>query len=374
MSSTDVAVRAGSLAAPPAIDGVDARRLDLIKRKVSSGKRAVEPTMAELATFLELCGKYELDPFANEVWLAKSEGRDGGPGQILIMVGRDGLRRIARRNGLDIDSDVVHEGDSFAVERVLLNGKRTRTVTHSYGLPKDRGAIVGAWCEVWRKADGVQVGYYYAPLSEYMPTNEKKKQYSPWGSQPSVMIMTAAERNALRQATPLGGVLGEGEDARIGEANAVDQVLADAEALTAFIMELDAPLELREELASAIGALNVLEPNTWGLGRAQMSLPGRDPQELEEELEFVQQEVLAAQERANARAAVQVREAAATAAGTVAPAEPEEHITDAEVVDDAPAAPAVGPDACVMCDRPLGEHTDADLAECHTAADQEGDQ
>jgi phage recombination protein Bet len=179
----------------PIIDEVDKRRLDLIRKTVAKGC-----TDAEIASFLELAARYDLDPFAHEIWCAKDKG-----GRLLLMVGRDGLRKIALRQGLYIDGDVVRAKDEFAVRRT----EHGRVVHHAYGLPEERGEIVGAWCDVTDTA-GRSVGYFYAPLSEYKPRNAS--EYSPWSKQTSTMILAAAERQALRQATPLGGLLAEGED------------------------------------------------------------------------------------------------------------------------------------------------------------------
>jgi hypothetical protein len=166
-------------------------------------------TDAEIASFLELAARYDLDPFAKEIWCAK----DKKDSRVLIMVGRDGLRKIAQRQGLHIDGDVVRANDEFGVSR---RGDGVREVTHSYGHEKDRGAIVGAWCQVTGRGNfpmgipSTQVGFFYAPISEYKPRGAS--EYSPWSKQTSVMILAAAERQALRQATPLSGLLAEGED------------------------------------------------------------------------------------------------------------------------------------------------------------------
>jgi hypothetical protein len=192
--------------AAPAYDSIDKRRLELIRKTVAKGA-----TDAELASFLELAKKYDLDPFAHEVWCAISQ-RDGGNRNVLIMVGRAGLRKIAQRQGLRIDGDVVRQNDEFAVMR---QPDRTRLIKHCYeegpgpNAEKGRGPIIGAWAEVYD--DEGQRGYFYAPLSEYKPTNPKKLQYSPWGSQESTMILAAAERQAIAMATPLGGLHAEGE-------------------------------------------------------------------------------------------------------------------------------------------------------------------
>jgi hypothetical protein len=205
---------AQDLEAAPAIDGVNQRRLDLLQKTVAKGV-----TLAELASFLELCSKYELDPFAHEAWCVKSK-----QGKLLIMVGRDGLRNIGQRNGLHIDGDVVREHDDFQVVRTPDGN---RTVQHSYSHPAKRGYIIGAWCECREGGPlGRPMGYFYAPLNEYQPKGAS--EYSPWSKQVGVMILAAAERQAIRQATPLGGLLAVGEDESIN-ASAHD-LTADEEA------------------------------------------------------------------------------------------------------------------------------------------------
>lgn len=195
----------------PVYYDVDANKLALIKAQVAPGCNDIE-----VSHFLELCHHYGLDAFAKEAWCAK--GRNG----LLIMVGRDGLRKIVQRQGLLMDGDVVRERDTFTVER---GPNRSRTIQHAYGEARredqarrgdattpegsSRGPIIGAWAEVYTKA-GRQLGYFYAPLSEYRPPNPDPR--SVWAKQESVMILAAAERQAARQATPLGGLLVEGED------------------------------------------------------------------------------------------------------------------------------------------------------------------
>lgn len=210
MSSQELASRdVGVLARPPAFDLINERQLALLRNRTAKGC-----SNEEVAQFLELCVAYGLDPYAGEAWCSKGKGRDGGEGKLLIMVGRDGLRKIASRQGLTLDCDVVRQKDRF---RVTRTPERARVIEHEYegGTEESRGPIIGAWAEVYDK-NGNQRGYFYAPLTEYRPTNPNQLKYSPWGSQESVMILAAAERQALRQATPLGGLLAEGEDARIG--------------------------------------------------------------------------------------------------------------------------------------------------------------
>jgi RecT family len=231
----------------PVIDRIEPRTLELIQKTI-----AVNCAPAEIGHFLELCAHYQLDPFAREAWIAKSKS-----GKLLIMVGRDGLRRIAQRNGIHLDGDVVRANDEFAIQRTADGN---RTVTHSYGKPSDRGEIVGAWAECREGGpEGRSMGYFYAPLEEYQPAS--RDAYSPWSKQVGVMILGAAERQAVRQATPLSGLLAEGEDElvenstlpagsvrQLAELTAVEEINGES--------ELDSPLtdEEREKLGELIDA------------------------------------------------------------------------------------------------------------------------
>jgi hypothetical protein len=177
--------------------------LALIKATVAPGC-----TDAEVGHFLELCAAYGLDPFAREAWCAKGKGKNGEPGKLLIMVGRDGLRKIATRNGIHVDGDVVRKNDTLLVSR---SSDGNRSVEHAWSAPAERGEIIGAWAECREGGPlGRPLGFFYAPLGEYKPTNVSA--YSPWSKQEGVMILAAAERQAIRQATPLGGLLAIGED------------------------------------------------------------------------------------------------------------------------------------------------------------------
>jgi hypothetical protein len=177
------------------------QRLKLIKQTVAPGC-----SDAEVGHFLELCVAYGLDPFAREAWCTKN--KDGS--KLLIMVGRDGLRKIVQRNGCEMEGDVVHEKDVFTYARLKDDaGRPFHEVTHEVdGF--DRGPILGSWARVYERTTNMERGWFVAPIGEYMPANVSS--YSPWSKQESVMILGAAERQAARQATPLGGLLVAGED------------------------------------------------------------------------------------------------------------------------------------------------------------------
>lgn len=309
----------------PIMDRINPRTLDLLEKSRFKGL-----SNAELGMALELAAHYDLDPFAGEIWATRSQGRNGAEGQLLIMVGRDGLRKVVMRNGLDMDGDVVRQKDSFAVKR---SADRTRTVEHSWeGDAERRGPIVGAWAEVWDRS-GKQRGFFFAPMHEYRPTSEKKLQYSPWGSQESVMILAAAERQAARQSTPLSGLLMEGEmdlnDERAG--GAIDaSTVEDDVALQAVIDSLDVPEELRDRAYAAVKTANEVTPNTMPAMKLQMLVSGKDEAGIlaeVEELERVTAEHVKRREAAAARELLREEEA--------------EDVTDAEVVEEDPERAAV---------------------------------
>lgn len=191
----------------PLIDTLPDRWVGYLAATIAQVEDGGPPiTRSEVGMFVELCAAYRLDPFAKEAWLAKSKR-----GKLLVMVGRDGLRKIVMRNGLHLDGDVVRANDTFAVTR---SPDGNRTVAHSYGNPAKRGEIVGAWAEVREGGPmGKPMGYFYAPLEEYRP--QGASPYSPWSKQVGVMILAAAERQAARQSTPLGGLVAEGENESI---------------------------------------------------------------------------------------------------------------------------------------------------------------
>lgn len=243
----------------PIIDTIDARTLALIKAQVAPGC-----SDGEVGHFLELTAHYGLDPFAREAWCTKSK-----TGKLLIMVGRDGLRKIAHRNGLHMDCDVVHAKDDFTICRTPDGN---RTVAHSYGNPAQRGEIVGAWAEVRAGGPtGKPMGYFYAPLAEYLPKNVS--DHSPWSKQVSVMILAAAERQAARQATPLSGLLIEGEDEVVID-NETGQVTGGGEPRG---IELPPEVEHVLQIAEDFGHAGLADR-----GAAEMAVGGQPPEVIAE--------------------------------------------------------------------------------------------
>lgn len=212
----------------PIIDRIDPRQLDLIRRTVAVAEGDQAITNAELGMFLELCAHYDLEWAAREAWIAKSK-----TGKLLIMVGRAGLRKVADRNGLRVRTDVICAKDEFTSTFVdsphdaeqgewEAHGSqpfhRIKHVKHGIGTAA-RGAVAGAWSRVTTRGTSVEVGYFDAPISEYKPANASS--WSPWSKQESAMMQGAVERQAIAQATPLGGLHAQGEDESANTAQTV---------------------------------------------------------------------------------------------------------------------------------------------------------
>ena len=165
-------------------------QIDAIKKLV-----APNATPAEFTAYLSLAAKYDLDPFAHEIWFVNMEGRN------TIITGRDGYLTIANRNPhyRGMQSDVVYSEDTFT--RDASGG-----VNHAYKLNKNgnRGQIIGAYAEVYRD-DRIKPVYCFAPMSNYNRNNRVWRQY------PHSMILKVAEAMALKRAFSISGLVTDAE-------------------------------------------------------------------------------------------------------------------------------------------------------------------
>jgi hypothetical protein len=315
-----------ALTQAPWIDQLHERQLALIQNTVAKGL-----SKPEVGQFLELARSLGMNPWAREIWAAKGQGKDGKEGQLLIMVGRDGLIGHAERNFADYrgyDAGVVYENDTF--ERVAPDpdGKTLREragVVHRQGHPKDRGSVVGAWAAAERA--GRPPRYFYADLAEYMPKSEGKIKYSPWGSALSIMIEKVPISIVHRTLCGLGAVYLEEEVARAfdGEATAVEE--EDGEALAQAILE-HVPDEHIKPALGLVREMNELAPGSWTASKVEMVFKGKDAKAAKAEMAAISR---------------QIEELRARPAGE--PPVEEEHVEDADVVEEqaaAGAAPAPG--------------------------------
>lgn len=300
-------------------DSMDANQLAMLK-----ATRMSKLSDTEIGVALELCRTLGLNPWNDEVYATK-----GNQGELLIMVGRNGLLRKAEEfpDYRGYDAGVVYENDSFAKQEPDPSAQTLRGragVLHHQGHPAHRGRVVGAWAVAER--EGRPPRYFFAPLEDYMPENPHAK--SAWARFPTVMIEKVPISVVHRTLTNLSGVyLREEVDKMLARPDG-EQVIITKEEEWAAIRDIVGDLEVEEEvqtrLLTAMAEANELSPASWGLAKVQMTLPGRGPEELAAQAAQIEADVEVLRSREAART-----DAAATA----------EEITDAVVVED-PADPA----------------------------------
>jgi phage recombination protein Bet len=159
-------------------------QIDLIKWTVAKGA-----TDNELKLLLELAAKYDLDPFAKEIWCIKLRENDAA----LIMTSRDGYLKVAQRNPdyRGLAAAVVRKGDHFKFNPAL------GTVDHEFG--PERGAIIGAWAMVHHRT--------LMPVTVYVDFAEYKGATPIWTKFPSAMIQKVAEAFVLKRAFGISGLV-----------------------------------------------------------------------------------------------------------------------------------------------------------------------
>jgi hypothetical protein len=338
-------------------DTIDGRKLAIMKSRMPG------LTDVEVAGALELAASQGLNPWNNELYAAKGDG-----GRILVMVGRDGLLRKAEEfpDYAGYDCGVVYVGDEFVKGDPDADGKTLRAragVRHVQGAPGKEEQIIGAWAVAERR--GRPPRYFFARFDEYRAGKHAK---SPWGqaeasgaSGSSVMIEKVAISVVHRTLCNLSGIYlpEEVERARGGAVDGAPSGEEELLSIAELITGLDAPTEVKDRLQDGIRRLNDLSPNAWGVGRAQMTLPGRDVEGLIREAEEVERQIREAEDRRARRAA-------------------EEEVTDAVVVEEgtpeeggAPQPDGVDDEStlCPICARPGRKHSDEEFQACQARAD-----
>ena len=121
----------------------------------------------EFGVMIELARKYQLDPFARQIWLVKY-----GDNPAQIFCGRDGYLAIAHRSG---QFDGIQSGSRV-----------------------EDGELIG-WCRVHRK-DMKYPFVAEVKLSEYSTGKNL------WKDKPETMIQKVAEAHALRRAFSISGL------------------------------------------------------------------------------------------------------------------------------------------------------------------------
>lgn len=180
--------------------GYNQEQVATIKETVAKGA-----TDTELYMFLSLAKKYELDPFAKEIWFIKDKS-----GKVMIQAGRDGFLKTAQRDAKfkGIASFPVFSNDEFEINPTAGE------VKHKPNF-KDRGELIGAWARV--EKEGITPYVSFADFKEYYAGYKdengkiKTTQYGPmkpqiWDMKPSIMIQKVAQTIALRMTFGINGM------------------------------------------------------------------------------------------------------------------------------------------------------------------------
>lgn len=259
----EVARQGGHAITQPARFAFDSEQIAVIKRTV-----AKDCDDNEFIMFMEVVGRYQLDPFVKQVYAAKMGGVNGSGGQVTILVSRDGLLAMANRYTPDthphdyfkgIEGDVVREGDS-------LERKADGTFVHTYsGRAEERARrrILGAWARCLR--EGRVPTFFYAPFDSYKTGNRTWQRY------PDAMILKVAESMVLRKAFSISGIVGEDEVGMTYGATPVPS--ADAP-------EVEIDYGPDEKQAAYLKALferaNELRPNSFAPQKVRFTLAAAD--------------------------------------------------------------------------------------------------
>ncbi len=168
---------------------INPETVKLVKRTVTA-----DATDEELALFMYMCYRYNLDPLLGEIYFMKA-GKHSKPS---FIVSRDGYLKIAMSNPeyQGLNSFVVKEGDEFEIDA------EKGTVRHRFGTK--RGEILGAWAVAYRKGFKPQIAF--VDFKEYF-----KPKSQAWKEYPSAMIQKVAEVFVLRRQFNITGVVAREE-------------------------------------------------------------------------------------------------------------------------------------------------------------------
>lgn len=217
------------------MDRFDAGQIELLKTQICKGA-----TTAELALFIEVCKRTELDPFAKQIYAIQRSGK------MTIQVSIDGARVVAERSGHYLGQQ------------------------GPFWCGKD-----GAWRDVWLLPEppmAAKVGVWKKGATEPIWGVANFSAYAVdgpmWKKMPANMIAKCAESLALRKAFPmdLSGLYTQEEmDQEEGDKNSTSV----AETNSRFVSESNA------RLVGPAAAEPVVEPTVEPSPKHETANPNR---------------------------------------------------------------------------------------------------
>jgi hypothetical protein len=200
---------------------------------------APKASASELAMFLAICQRYDLDPLVRECWLAKDE-RDNP----IVITGRDSMTTIANRQpdfgGLTVM--LVYEADSYEVHRQQDGRIEVRHVRR--GFPA--GDPIGGWALLERT--GKLPAFVERRWEDYRYLHGKAN----WKKDARGMFETRLYTAVMRRAYTLAGLYTTAE---------WDGAVLDAESGTESLAERTRQrmAGLRERMAGSAPVLEAVE-------------------------------------------------------------------------------------------------------------------
>jgi hypothetical protein len=208
-----------------------------------AASKAQGADLPTLHAYLELAARYDLDPFANEIWCANMGGSNGSGGKLAILVGRDGYMKVARRDIAFVAciGQAVYANDHFTAE--WMGDEDGWRVEHKITSVADRGKPLGAWARLIRR--GLPAIFFFAPLEQF------KKGGGAWKYEDS-MIVKCAQSYVLRTTYGIAGPA-PADELAVGF-DATSTAVEDTEPAAA---------ALPDAIVALFERAHALDPKTW---------------------------------------------------------------------------------------------------------------
>jgi phage recombination protein Bet len=152
-----------------------------VRKYLVRGNAAV--TDAELVLFISICKFNQLNPFLNEAYLIKFEGKNP---TAQMVVSKEALMKRAEN---------CPEYEGFKAGVIVMRGNETVNLEGCFTLPDDK--LTGGWAEVYRK-DRKYPFVSRVAISEY----DKGPSVPLWAGKKATMIRKTAIVQAMREAFP----------------------------------------------------------------------------------------------------------------------------------------------------------------------------
>lgn len=152
----------------------------IVRQYLTKGNSSV--TDQEILQFISICKYNKLNPFLNEAYLVKFDGKDGGNAQMIVS--KEALFKRAEANvnyeGLQAGIIVLQDGEIKELEGTFIPSGAT---------------LAGGWAKVYRSDRKY-------PIVSRVNLEDYDQRRSIWNGKKATMIAKVAKVQALREAFP----------------------------------------------------------------------------------------------------------------------------------------------------------------------------